>query len=111
MDNAKVDEALRSYLNGILHDAEPRRHPPDEPLRSEYHTIRGVLVNDLSIPPIKEASAAHLRWMAEEALSWPADRLEKKFRWLGFIQGALWRGGDTTVAAAKEINRPGGPND
>jgi hypothetical protein len=48
----------------------------------------------------------HLLWMIDEARSWPAERLEKKFRWLGFIQGTLWVEGILPIAEAKEMNKP-----
>lgn len=33
-------------------------------------------------------------------------RLEKAFRWLGFIQGVLWCEGVYTIDAMKDHNRP-----
>lgn len=33
-------------------------------------------------------------------------RMEKVFRWLGFIQGCLWRAGIYTVEELKNHNRP-----
>ena len=34
------------------------------------------------------------------------ERMEKVFRWLGFIQGCLWRIGVYTVEEMKNHNRP-----
>jgi len=33
-------------------------------------------------------------------------RMEKTFRWLGFIQGCLWRAGVYTIDEVKNHNRP-----
>jgi hypothetical protein len=46
--------------------------------------------------------------MIDEALSWPAERLEKKFRWLGFVQGVLWTEGVIDIDDAKKQNMPEG---
>jgi hypothetical protein len=48
----------------------------------------------------------HVLWMIEEATSWPAERLEKKFRWLGFVQGVLWACDVASVEDAKRMNMP-----
>lgn len=34
------------------------------------------------------------------------DRMDKVFRWLGFIQGCLWRCGLYTIEEMKNHNRP-----
>ena len=48
---------------------------------------------------------AHLRWMCSEAASFVRqDRMDKAFRWLGFIQGALWASGFMSVELLKEDN-------
>jgi hypothetical protein len=44
--------------------------------------------------------------MATEALTWGPERLEKKFRWLGFMQGVMWSIGDSNLDALKGANRP-----
>lgn len=34
------------------------------------------------------------------------EKLEKKFRWLGFIQGVLWCYGVSTIEGLKRMNAP-----
>ena len=95
VDNIKVDDVLRKYsflLNTLGYPA--RRNMPEQPLPDDpvqrHDTVR-----------------RHLTWMCDEARSWPAERLEKKFRWLGFIQGAFWVEGLAVVTELKADNKPG----
>ena len=44
----------------------------------------------------------HLRWMLQEM---PVDDPEKAARWLGFIQGVLWRGGLYTIDEMRNQTR------
>lgn len=92
MNNAKVDEVL----SGIAVLLRQRgfgaiRHPADQPLPMSRPTT---------------ASLQHARWMVTEALTFPPEKVEKKMRWLGFIQGVLWVAGVTTIEAAKQANMP-----
>ncbi len=51
---------------------------------------------------------SHCHAMLEEIeIFLKEDRREKVFRWLGFIQGCLWRGSVYTVEELKNHNRPG----
>lgn len=51
--------------------------------------------------------AKHVLWMALETRDLvDADRMEKAFRWLGFIQGWLWTVGIYTVDELKSHNMP-----
>lgn len=51
--------------------------------------------------------ARHALWMIGEARVFVADsRIEKAFRWLGFVQGVLWSFGFVTIEEAKNANRP-----
>ena len=46
-------------------------------------------------------------WMIIETRDFVAEsRIEKAFRWLGFIQGVLWSFGFVTIDNAKDTNRP-----
>lgn len=50
---------------------------------------------------------AHLRWMLLSILAFVAeDRLDKANRWLGFVQGALWYLGISSIEESKQINKP-----
>lgn len=52
----------------------------------------------------------HLLYMCEEGKRMLAeDRREKVMRWLGFVQGTLWAMGVTTIAEAKNANKPDEP--
>jgi len=58
-----------------------------------------------------KARLAHLRWMCDEAATFildPSDKLDKAMRWLGFIQGALWLLGVSTIEESKRANMPEG---
>jgi hypothetical protein len=49
----------------------------------------------------------HLRYMCEEGVKLvDQNRTEKAMRWLGFIQGAMWGLGYTSIGAMKELNKP-----
>lgn len=48
----------------------------------------------------------HILWMAIEAQTFPAEKLEKKMRWLGFIQGNVARGDSFTINELKKQNMP-----
>lgn len=68
-----------------------------------------------NIKPVRNQEAAdwperlaHCLWMIDEASAWPAERLEKKFRWLGFVQGVLWAHGIQSIEEAKKQNMPPG---
>jgi hypothetical protein len=90
MNNEKVNKVLAGYVQQLCefgYDATPVRH-------------------DLSGPD-GGAAAEHALWMCEEALTWGPERLEKKFRWLGFIQGVLWMTHGCTIRELKKDNKEG----
>jgi hypothetical protein len=88
VNNEKVDEVLSSII-AKFGDCGPCRADT---------TLTGA--------PFRSDALRHALWMAIEARLWPAERIEKKFRWLGFIQGILWMTGELSIAEAKEANRP-----
>lgn len=60
-----------------------------------------------SIPSDDNDFLAHCHAMLEEIeVLLEEGRREKVFRWLGFIQGCLWRSGLYTVDELKNRNRP-----
>lgn len=61
---------------------------------------------DTSKPLKGHAALNHVLWMCEEAVSWPAERKEKKLRWLGFVQGVLATELAKTVESMKDMNIP-----
>lgn len=49
----------------------------------------------------------HLRWMVNETESFiHKGQTDKAMRWLGFIQGALWVLGISSIEEAKRANMP-----
>jgi len=90
MDNEAVNKALhacRDTITSSVRSASPFR-------------------NQLAESPFDRLQ--HLLWMIDEAHSWGPARLEKKFRWLGFVQGALWEQGLQSVEDSKRQNMPEG---
>lgn len=54
-----------------------------------------------------ETKYQHALWMIEETRKLCVEnRIEKAFRWLGFVQGVLWAFDLVTIDQAKEANRP-----
>lgn len=93
MTNDKVNSVLWSYfelLKGMGFGPARRREMGDDFYPG---TSRGL-------------SAAHCMWMCREAASWPAERLEKKFRWLGFVQGTMWSFGWRSIEEMKKDSMP-----
>jgi len=92
MNDAKVDEVLSGIVSRLLAlGFEPERWPSDK-----------------SLPLLAPTTAAlrHALWMCYEAIMFPPEKLEKKMRWLGFIQGVLWMTGVSTIEDAKQANMP-----
>mgnify|MGYP003510613429 CR=1 FL=1 len=55
----------------------------------------------------ESVAVSHMLWMIIETRDFVAEsRIEKAFRWLGFIQGVLWSFGFVTIDNAKDTNRP-----
>ncbi len=49
----------------------------------------------------------HLAWMCEQINNFVGEnRLDKAFRWLGFIQGAFWAYGIQNIEDSKRDNSP-----
>ena len=57
--------------------------------------------------PLPADALSHCHAMLDEIDQFALEgRIEKAFRWLGFVQGCLWTIGVYTVADMKEHNRP-----
>jgi hypothetical protein len=56
--------------------------------------------------PNGELALSHVLWMAREARTFPPNKLEKKMRWLGFIQGVLWVAHGESIDELKRANMP-----
>ena len=95
MDNDKVNLVLSETAKRIAAlGYVAKRNPPEEPLPHQV------------TPQWKLVALEHALWMCEQTLAMPADKLEKKMRWLGFVQGILWMAGVQTVETSKRDNMP-----
>ena len=90
MKKEKIIEVLNKYRSALeKFNISPKQYP-----------------HDLASPS-KEDAIAHVLLMMntmEEFLK--ADRIEKAFRWLGFIQGCLWQIDIYSIEDMKNDNRP-----
>jgi len=60
-----------------------------------------------SLPNSNDEFLSHCYGMLDEMEVFLQEgRLDKAFRWLGFIQGCLWRSGVYSVEEMKNHNRP-----
>jgi len=76
-----------------------------------YDKVRAVMsIYEHRLRPFVEytgySELNHVTGMLVEMATWGPERLEKMFRWLGFIQGVLWCEGMYTIDQMKEHNRP-----
>ncbi len=67
--------------------------------------------HDVLLDPTQEGdrliALAHCHGMLDEMVEFArASRMEKVFRWLGFVQGCFWSGGIYTINQEKSHNRP-----
>lgn len=59
--------------------------------------------------PVYETKLNHTWWAVGQCREFTnAGRLEKAFRWLGFIQGALWFAGKYSIEELANHNKPAG---
>ena len=75
----------------------------------DYFKTKGCAVRRFdseSVRPMGADALRHAHWMALEAMAFPPEKLEKKMRWLGFIQGTLFTLGHHTIRQLKEMNMP-----
>jgi hypothetical protein len=99
MDAQKVLEALDVYatkLDGFIHD--PIRNERCD--TSKKYPVWGSSDN-------ARAKLNHTRWAIDEARRFVAEgRMEKAFRWLGFIQGVVWFQGLYAIDDLANHNKP-----
>jgi|SRR3989338_4031467 len=95
MNNQKVLEVIAIYR---AYFEERNIHKIDFP-----HTLSLANYGDQA----KEMALSHCHGMLDQMESFVAEgRMEKTFRWLGFIQGVLWLTGCYTLEELKNQNRP-----
>lgn len=76
-----------------------------EALLSRYEPKRHDIK---ALAPAPEEVLSHARWMCGQVREFVAvGRMEKAFRWLGFIQGALWSLGRGSIDDFREDNLAG----
>ncbi len=92
MTDAQIDAVLAKYEECLSTYGVPLRH-----------TANGIV-------PDETQAARHVLWMCAEVRTFLADgRREKADRWLGFIQGVLWKLGHYTIDAMRGHNSPVDP--
>ena len=90
MTNDKVNEVLESHIKRL----------EDAGYQSRRYDVSAVG------PVFSSEARRHILWMANEALKIPAEKLEKKMRWLGFIQGVAWVVDGFSIDMLKKQNMP-----
>ena len=89
MDNEKVNEVFRAMIDLLRAGG----YTP--------HRLDGMETN-----PGPSRALNHAMALCLVALEMGPERLEKKFRWLGFVQGVLWTTGMATIEILKRMNAP-----
>ena len=90
MTSDKVREVLATYRKKFEELDVPKKQFPHS-----------------SLPKSDNDFLAHCHGMLDEMEIFVQEcRMDKVFRWLGFIQGCLWRIGVYTVEEMKNHNRP-----
>jgi hypothetical protein len=89
MTNDKANEVLAAHA----------KHLKEAGFHARRFDAQGMM------PSAGEAQR-HMLWMAEEAFSFPPEKVEKKMRWLGFIQGVAWYVNGVPIDELKKQNMP-----
>ncbi len=101
MNDQKVNEVLDGVIRSIL-----SYEGSVDPENNAVIVLRPVRCPQDKFPASTYEALEHALWLAQEARTWGSERIEKRFRWLGFIQGVLWMTGTHTIAESKDANRP-----
>jgi len=72
-------------------------------LQSEYELEEGRQLGDKAKLPSEHAE--HVLWMLDQILFELHEDPMKLMRWLGFVQGVLWCGGDMRIKDIREQTR------
>ena len=94
MTNEKIAEAAAACKDILIGEkVAPKQFPSDH------------------WPELDEEILAHAHFMLDEIINvlLPANRRDKAFRWLGFVQGILWSVGLVTIDELKNQNRSDDP--
>lgn len=91
MTPSKIVEVLEGYRAKMLE------------IQAEEKQLRDY--NSIEIS--RDEQLSHINYMIGAAINFvQAGRIDKSFRWLGFIQGVLWANGIFTLDDLKEHSRP-----
>ncbi len=91
MTKNKIKEVME-YYKGCL-NCRAEKYTLDEKVGPSFHDGVAIL--------------KHCRYMVNEILSFlEQNRIEKAFRWLGFLQGCLWTAGVFSLDELKGHNKP-----
>lgn len=106
MDDIEINAVLRVTAARLAKlGCKTVRHPADKPVPSP-NEMMGKLFEEGGGYSV---FLNHALWMCGETLAMPPEKLEKKQRWLGFIQGVLWMAGVQTIEVSKRDNAPEAP--
>lgn len=89
MDDTKVNQVLREMI---------------ETLRAGGFTPHRL--DPMEVQPGPSRALGHAMALCIVALEMGPERLEKKMRWLGFVQGVLWSFGVSNIESLKRLNAP-----
>lgn len=94
MDGEKVLMVISIYRNYFEKSGIPKKKFPEDQIINTYEN------------PFQN-TLAHCHGMLDEMEKFVAEgRMEKVFRWLGFIQGCLWSAGNYELKDLKNHSRP-----
>lgn len=92
MTKDKIKEAVEFYEKCLLG------------YRTNRYTADKKILNFIEN---KNSILEHCQYMISEIKTFlKQNRIEKSFRWLGFIQGCLWTAGIFSIDQIKDHNRP-----
>lgn len=88
MTKEQIIDVAKKYKESLSGYGEPCRYNAD-------------------IDVLKSSDALlHASWMCEQVIEMANnDKLEKAFRWLGFIQGVLWVTREASISELRKDNR------
>ena len=100
MTKEKVLEAIKGYRSRLHSKGlDSCDLPHDRYMNEEYGLFMGSEVTMLGLSHCLGMLDQMERFVVE-------DRMDKVFRWLGFVQGCLWMAGYYTLDELKNHNRP-----
>lgn len=103
MTGDKVKEVCTTYRNLLRREV----HPEDSTWRQPH--VERLVDEGQRLRQGRHVERNHVLWMIDEIDRMvDAGRLEKAFRWLGFVQGWLWATERRTIDVLRRDNMPAG---